>query len=244
MDPSATKAILRVLGLCVVLLLLVAAATVSVAVMVWHSEAVRKLQGCREQAANETAMLGGRVAELERDRAELRARLEEGARREKLLQRQLGAAKDEGRKLNTTLLSCWEHVVRLARLGGCGESPRWGLSPALCGWAGARPCVWLWLPGPTTAAAPGAPRAAIGPGWASPQRCWGLHPSLQGPCCSRCPLPWRLPAWAGLSLGVLQLPRGLSCAPHPQPPGMAPGTATGCSPEPQAAAEQSASSYS
>ncbi|KYO34721.1 hypothetical protein Y1Q_0004240 [Alligator mississippiensis] len=113
MDPSATKAILRVLGLCVVLLLLVAAATVSVAVMVWHSEAMRKLQGCREQAANETAMLGGRVAELERDRAELRARLEEGARREKLLQRQLGAAKDEGRKLNTTLLSCWEHVTLL-----------------------------------------------------------------------------------------------------------------------------------
>ncbi|XP_034611277.1 coiled-coil domain-containing protein 194 isoform X2 [Trachemys scripta elegans] len=114
MDPSVTKATLKVLGLCVVLLFLVAAATVSVAVMMWHSEAVRRLQGCREQAANETSALGGRVAELERDVAELTGRLQEDAQKKQQLQKQLGQAKDEGRKLKATLLSCQERESTLS----------------------------------------------------------------------------------------------------------------------------------
>ncbi|CAM5136934.1 unnamed protein product [Natator depressus] len=114
MDPAVAKATLKVLGLCVVLLFLVAAVTVSVAVMMRHSEAAQKLQGCRERAANETSALGGRVAELERDVAELTGRLQEDAQKEKQLQRQLGQAKDEGRKLNATLLSCQEHESTLS----------------------------------------------------------------------------------------------------------------------------------
>ncbi|XP_050790058.1 coiled-coil domain-containing protein 194 isoform X2 [Gopherus flavomarginatus] len=114
MDPSVTKATLKVLGLCVVLLFLVAAVMVSVAVMMWHSEAVRMLQGCREQAANETSALGGRVAELERDVAELTGRLQEDAQKKKQLQRQLGQAMDESRKLKATLLSCRERESMLS----------------------------------------------------------------------------------------------------------------------------------
>ncbi|CAM4713733.1 unnamed protein product [Caretta caretta] len=114
MDPAVAKATLKVLGLCVVLLFLVAAVTVSVAVMMWHSEAAQKLQGCRERAANETSALGGRVAKLERDVAELTGRLQEDAQKEKQLRRQLGQAKDEGRKLNATLLSCLEHESTLS----------------------------------------------------------------------------------------------------------------------------------
>ncbi|CAM4701232.1 coiled-coil domain-containing protein 194 [Caretta caretta] len=114
MDPAVAKATLKVLGLCVVLLFLVATVTVSVAVMMWHSEAAQKLQGCRERAANETSALGGRVAKLERDVAELTGRLQEDAQKEKQLRRQLGQAKDEGRKLNATLLSCLEHESTLS----------------------------------------------------------------------------------------------------------------------------------
>ncbi|XP_074834726.1 coiled-coil domain-containing protein 194 isoform X2 [Carettochelys insculpta] len=114
MDPSGIKATLKVLGLCVVLLCLVAAVTVSVAVTMRHSEALRKLHSCREQAANETSALVGRVAELERDMAELMGRLEEGTRGEQRLRRQLGQAQEDGRKLRASLLSCQERESSLA----------------------------------------------------------------------------------------------------------------------------------
>ncbi|XP_075758903.1 coiled-coil domain-containing protein 194 isoform X2 [Pelodiscus sinensis] len=114
MDPAGIKATLKVLGLCLVLLCLVAAVTVSVAVMLRHWDAGRQLQGCREQAANESAALGGRLAELEQAVAELTGRLEEGARKQKQLQRQLGQARDEGRMLNATLQSCRERESTLS----------------------------------------------------------------------------------------------------------------------------------
>ncbi|XP_072833938.2 coiled-coil domain-containing protein 194 isoform X3 [Pogona vitticeps] len=114
MDPSsATKATLKVLGLCFILLLLVAAVTVSVAVLVRHSEATRQLRGCQERAANETAALADRVAELERERAQRAKQLEKLAQREKDLQRQLGQAKESRKRLNATVMGCLENVTRL-----------------------------------------------------------------------------------------------------------------------------------
>ncbi|XP_067416226.1 coiled-coil domain-containing protein 194 [Emydura macquarii macquarii] len=114
MDPSVTKTTLKVLGLCVVLLFLVAAVTVTVAVMMRHAEVAQRLRGCQERAANETSALGGRVAELEREMAELTGRLKKGAQKEKQLRRQRGQAKAEGRKLNATLLSCQERATALS----------------------------------------------------------------------------------------------------------------------------------
>lgn len=121
MDPSATRATLKVLGLCAILLLLVAAVTVSVAVMVWHTEAARQLKACHERASNETVALVERVAELERERAEHGKQLEKLAQREKELQRQLSQAKEGKKRLNATLITCWENTVcsgGLRRRGG------------------------------------------------------------------------------------------------------------------------------
>lgn len=111
MDPSAIRATLKVLGLCAILLLLVAAVTVSVAVMVWHSEAASQLKACHERASNETVALTDRVAELERERVERGKQLEKLAQREKELQRQLSQAKDGKKRLNATLMACWENMV-------------------------------------------------------------------------------------------------------------------------------------
>ncbi|KAJ6664318.1 hypothetical protein lerEdw1_008537 [Lerista edwardsae] len=113
MDPSATKATLKVLGLCAILLLLVAAVTVSVAVMVWHTEAARQLKACHERASNETVVLIERVAELERERAERGKQLEKWAQREKELQRQLSQAKEGKKRLNATLITCRENTTLL-----------------------------------------------------------------------------------------------------------------------------------
>ncbi|XP_051495944.1 uncharacterized protein LOC127394172 [Apus apus] len=106
MDPAVPKATLKVLGLCAALLVLVAAVTVAVAVMVWRSEALGKLRGCRERAVNESRELGNRVAELERERARLR-------REEGTLRRQLVRARGDGERLNVSLGSCRERVARL-----------------------------------------------------------------------------------------------------------------------------------
>lgn len=127
MDPAVPKATLKVLGLCVMLLVLVAAVTVSVAVMVWRSEAVGKLRGCRERAANESRELGNRVAELERDRSRLRQAAAAAARAEDALRRELAQARGDGKKLNVSLASCRERAVGAGRDGGQG-----GPRPAGC----------------------------------------------------------------------------------------------------------------
>ncbi|KAM6231659.1 uncharacterized protein M6G45_015180 [Spheniscus humboldti] len=128
MDPAVPKATLKVLGLCVVLLVLVAAVTVSVAVMVWRSEAVGKLRGCRERAANESRELGNRVAELERERARLQREVAASTRAEDALQREIAQARGDGKKLNASLASCWEQAV------GAGEDGDRGVlgHPAAC----------------------------------------------------------------------------------------------------------------
>ncbi|XP_056193387.1 uncharacterized protein LOC130148609 isoform X2 [Falco biarmicus] len=113
MDPAVPKATLKVLGLCAMLLVLVAAVTVAVAVMVWRSEAVGKLQGCREQAANESRELGNRVAELEQERARLQRAAAAGAQAEDALRQELTQARGDGKKLNASLASCWERAARL-----------------------------------------------------------------------------------------------------------------------------------
>ncbi|XP_061457035.1 myosin-2 heavy chain, non muscle-like [Rhineura floridana] len=113
MDPSATKATLKALGLCAVLLVVVAAITVSVAVMVWRSEAARQLKACRERVSNETAALTDRVAELEKERAGHGKQLDKLAQREKDLQKQLSQAKGGQKRLNATLMGCLENVTLL-----------------------------------------------------------------------------------------------------------------------------------
>ncbi|XP_063214375.1 WAS/WASL-interacting protein family member 1-like [Chroicocephalus ridibundus] len=113
MDPAVPKATLKVLGLCAALLVLVAAVTVAVAVMVWRSEAVGKLRGCRERAANESRELGNRLAELERERARLQRAAAVGERAEDALRRELAQARGDGKKLNASLASCRERAARL-----------------------------------------------------------------------------------------------------------------------------------
>lgn len=105
------KATLKVLGLCAVLLVLVAAVTVAAAVMVWRSEAVGKLQGCRERAANESRELGNAVAELEQERARLQ-------QAQDALRRELAQAQGDSKKLNGSLVTCRERAVGA---GGDGD---------------------------------------------------------------------------------------------------------------------------
>lgn len=105
------RATLKVLGLCAALLVLVAAVTVAVAVMVWRSEAVGKLRGCQERAANESRELGNAVAELERERARLQ-------QAQDALRRELAQAHGDSKKLNGSLVSCRERAVGA---GGDGD---------------------------------------------------------------------------------------------------------------------------
>ncbi|KQK77379.1 paramyosin-like isoform X1 [Amazona aestiva] len=74
--------------------------------MVWRSEAVGKLRGCRERAANESLELGNAVAKLERERARLQ-RVQDALRRE------LAQAHGDSEKLNGSLVSCQERAARL-----------------------------------------------------------------------------------------------------------------------------------
>lgn len=131
MDPAVPKATLKVLGLCAVLLVLVAAVTVAVAVMVWRSEAVGKLRGCRERAANESRELGNRVAELERERARLQRAAAAGEQAEDALRRELARLRGDGKKLNASLASCRERAVGV---GGDGDTGGTGVlgHPAVC----------------------------------------------------------------------------------------------------------------
>lgn len=117
MEPSATRATLKVLGLCALLLLLVAAVTISVAVMVRQSEAARQLRGCQERASNETAALTSRVAELEQERTRREKQLEKLAQREKDLQKQLNQAKEGKKRLNATLMGCLDNMVCVGAVG-------------------------------------------------------------------------------------------------------------------------------
>lgn len=130
MDPAVPKATLKVLGLCAVLLVLVAAVTVAVAVMVWRSEAVGKLRGCQERAANESRELGNRLAQLERERARLQRAAAAGAQAEDALRREVAQARTDGKKLNASLVSCRERAVGA---GGNGDGDGGVLGhPAAC----------------------------------------------------------------------------------------------------------------
>lgn len=120
MDPAVPKATLKVLGLSVGLLVLVAAVTVSVAVLLWRSEALGMLRGCRERAANESRVLELRLAELEQDRARLQRAVAESARAEDVRRRELAQARQEGKKLNSSLASCRERAVGAAGMGNWG----------------------------------------------------------------------------------------------------------------------------
>lgn len=131
MDPAVPKATLKVLGLCVALLVLVAAVTVSVAVLLWRSEALGMLRGCRERAANESRVLELRLAELEQDRARLQRAAAESARAEDARRRELAQAREEGEKLNSSLASCRERAVGAVGMGTGGgfpapQTPLWG----------------------------------------------------------------------------------------------------------------------
>lgn len=129
MDPAVPKATLKVLGLCAVLLVLVAAVTVSVAVMVWRSEAMGKLRGCQERAANDSRVLGNRLAELERERARLQRAAAAGARAEDALRRELAQARGHGKKVNASLASCRERAVGA---GGDGDGVGGGVLRLRC----------------------------------------------------------------------------------------------------------------
>lgn len=123
MDPAVPKATLKVLGLSVGLLVLVAAVTVSVAVLLWRSEALGMLRGCRERAANESRVLELRLAELEQERARLQRAAAESARAEDARRRELAQARQEGKKLNSSLASCRERAVGAAGMGTGGPRP-------------------------------------------------------------------------------------------------------------------------
>ncbi|XP_058715040.1 trichohyalin-like [Poecile atricapillus] len=103
MDPAVPRATLKVLALCAALLLLVAAVTVAVAVSLWRSEALGKLRGCRERAANESRELGERLEELERQRERLE-------RDGDALRRELERARGDSRRDNDSLVSCRERA--------------------------------------------------------------------------------------------------------------------------------------
>ncbi|KAJ1085764.1 hypothetical protein NDU88_005889 [Pleurodeles waltl] len=111
MSPSSIKSALRPLGLSVVLLLLAAAVVVSVAVVVWNSDAARQWRRCQARAKNET----GRLVELEEEARGLRKRLEESAGRETHLLSQLDQASQGLRQLNGTLAACQNQVDILGR---------------------------------------------------------------------------------------------------------------------------------
>ncbi|XP_021234048.1 rootletin-like isoform X3 [Numida meleagris] len=113
MDPAVPRATLKALGLCTLLVLLVAAVTAAVAVLLWRSEALGKLRGCRERAANESRALELRLAQLERERDRLQRAAQEREREEDALRRELGRAREDGEKLSSSLRSCREQAARL-----------------------------------------------------------------------------------------------------------------------------------
>lgn len=146
MDPAVPRATLKVLALCAALLVLVAAVTVAVAVMVWRSEALGKLRGCRERAANESRELGERLEELQRQRDKLH-------RDGDTLRRELARARGDSDRDSARLASCRERAV-----GGHGDGDRRGL--VALGWGQPplspprRPCPSLPVQQPGSGAAP------------------------------------------------------------------------------------------
>lgn len=111
MDPAVPRATLKVLALCAALLVLVAAVTVAVAVMVWRSEALGNLRGCRERAANESRELGKSLEELERQRNRLE-------RDGDMLRQELARARGDSSRDNASLVSCRRRAVGGPRNGG------------------------------------------------------------------------------------------------------------------------------
>jgi len=125
MDPTVPRATLKAMGLCTLLVLLVAAVTAAVAVLLWRSEALGKLRGCRERAANESRALELRVAQLERERDRLQRMADERGREEDALRRELSRVRKDGEKLSSGLRSCRERAV--GAVGSLGIiSPLWG----------------------------------------------------------------------------------------------------------------------
>ncbi|XP_066061509.1 uncharacterized protein [Chamaea fasciata] len=128
MDPAVPRATLKVLALCAALLALVAAVTVAVAVMVWRSEALGQLRGCRERAANESRELGERLQELRRQR--------DGLRRDgDTLRQELQRARGDSGRDKASLASCRQRAVARGPAWR-PMSPRWGTSWWRCGASG------------------------------------------------------------------------------------------------------------
>ncbi|XP_033926799.1 uncharacterized protein [Melopsittacus undulatus] len=197
MDPAVPRATLKVLALCAALLVLVAAVTVAVAVMVWRSEALGKLRGCRERAANESRELGNAVAELEQERARMQ-RVQDALRRE------LAQAHGDSKKINGSLVSCREWAV-----GAAGNGDRrvlshlhaWGIFSCSFSWERAWPQSCGHSPEEEPVPPPsgfirlnnGPERLekcsrfpGLAPGWAlgSPVPSQGCHPWGPGSVCS------------------------------------------------------------
>ncbi|XP_069505131.1 coiled-coil domain-containing protein 194-like [Ambystoma mexicanum] len=110
MKSSTVKSALRLLSMCAALLLLAAAVTVAVAVVIWNSDAARQLRQCRERARNGTAGLD----ELEDEAEHLRRSLRESVAKEKELQGQLSQADHALQQLHDTLVSCRHHAAMLS----------------------------------------------------------------------------------------------------------------------------------
>nr|WLT67961.1 coiled-coil domain-containing 194 splice variant L.Mg [synthetic construct] len=113
MDPAVPRATLKAMGLCTLLVLLVAAVTAAVAVLLWRSEALGKLRGCQERAANESRVLELRVAQLEMELDRLQHVADERQREEDALRRELSRVRKDGEKLNSSLRSCRVQAARL-----------------------------------------------------------------------------------------------------------------------------------
>ncbi|XP_048783848.1 ribonuclease Y-like isoform X2 [Lagopus muta] len=113
MDPAVPRATLKAMGLCTLLVLLVAAVTAAVAVLLWRSEALGKLRGCQERAANESRALELRVAQLEMELNRLQHVADERRREEDALRRELSRVRKDGEKLSSSLRSCRVQAARL-----------------------------------------------------------------------------------------------------------------------------------
>lgn len=111
MDPAVPRATLKAMGLCTLLVLLVAAVTAAVAVLLWRSEALGKLRGCQERAANESRVLELRVAQLEMELDRLQHVADERRREEDALRRELSRVRKDGEKLSSSLRSCRVQAV-------------------------------------------------------------------------------------------------------------------------------------
>ncbi|XP_043946598.1 uncharacterized protein LOC122817618 [Protopterus annectens] len=113
MEPSERKWIAHILGFLSILLFLTATVTVTLAVLVWNSDAIQKWKDCRNKLHNETIMLRTKLLTLEKEYKHLRREWEQCLQREEDLRLQLREFQNNYRNVNGTLVSCWNHVHML-----------------------------------------------------------------------------------------------------------------------------------